>query len=487
MLPALSGDLACLTTASRSRLKYIDSGTRNSSEALGHWVASQVVAEVRELRWQTGFFSVDGLPAFLPALSALAAADLTVNVLIGSNDCETLQAHALTLVSVMGLPRSKARLGIVNYAGSFFHPKVYHFRRSDGSQTAYLGSANLTLPGVTGLHIEAGLLLDTRDGDPDSVLNSIAQAIDEWFTGSRPGLEIVSSNADVTRLTSAGVLAAAPPPRSPASAGGGAGGTVPSRPRLQPLLRFPPMPGGAISLGAPSTGIGSAPAAPVGSPPTPHRTAPALASVPQSPPYPPYVLFAPGSTTPTRGVTALSGATLPGGYSGLVVRLNRDSARHWRAGTGTANISIPVPIVGTLRFGIYNGKYVRPRVEFEMQMRYLSGSTSLVAPAAETNVMVYGFAPGETGHGDVRMVVPKPPAANIGGQVAKAGLPLPNDGDCALLEWPTSADPAFKLTLLDTRSPLFAQAQTLWTNASVANQLVGQGACWLPPGISPPW
>lgn len=146
-----------------------------------------------------------------------------------------------------------------------------------------------------------------------------------------------------------------------------------------------------------------------------------------------------------------------------------------------------MPTVGTLRFGIYNGKYVRPRVEFEMQMRYLSGSTSLVAPAAETNVMVYGFAPGETGHGDVRMVVPKPPAANIGGQVAKAGLPLPNDGDFALLEWPISADPAFKLTLLDTRSPLFAQAQTLWTNASVANQLVGQGACWLPPGISPPW
>ena len=75
-------------------MKYIDSGTRNSSEALGHWVTSQVVAEVRELRWQTGFFSADGLPAFLPALGTLAAADLPVNVLIGSNDCETLQAHA---------------------------------------------------------------------------------------------------------------------------------------------------------------------------------------------------------------------------------------------------------------------------------------------------------------------------------------------------------------------------------------------------------
>lgn len=488
VLPVLSGDLDCLTAASGSSLRYIDSGTRNPSEALGHWVASQVVAEVRELRWQTGFFSADGLPAFLPVLSALAAADLPVSALIGSNDCETLQAHALTLVSVIGLPRSNARLGIVSYSGSFFHPKVYHFRRNDGSQTAYVGSANLTLQGVTGFHIEAGLLLDTRDGDPPSVLDSIAQAIDGWFSTSRTGLEIVSSSSDVTRLTSAGVLAAAPQPRSPASTGGGAAGTASNRPRLQPLLRFPPMPsGGATPPGVAPAGAASAPAAPTGPAATPLRTTAALASVPQSPPYPPYVLFAPGSTSPTRGRAALSGANLPGGYAGLVLRLNRDSARHWRGGTGTANISIPVPTVGTLRFGIYNGKYVRPRAEFDLQMRYLSGSTSLLAPAAETNIMVYGFAPGETGHGDVRMVVPKPPAANIGAQAASAALPPPNDGDCALLEWPTSADPTLKLTLLDPRSALFAQAQSLWTNASVANQLVGQGACWLPPGVSPVW
>ncbi len=469
-------------------MRYIDTGARNPAEALGHWVSGQTIAEVREMRWQTGFFSADGLPAFLPVLGALASADLPVRALIGSNDGETLEAHVLTLVSVLGLPRTNAHLGIVNFAGSFFHPKVYHFRRNDGSQTAYVGSANLTLPGVTGFHVEAGLLLDTRDGDPPPVLDSIAHAIDDWFSSARPGLEVVANSGDVTRLTSTGVLAAAPPPRNSSSGGAGPAGAASSRPRLQPLLRYPAMPAsGAPSPGTTSSGSTSPPTAPAGTPATPARSTAALPSVPQNPPYPTYVLFAPGSTSPTRGRAALSGATLPGGYTGLVLRLNRDSARHWRGQVGTANISIPVPTVGTLRFGIFNGKFIRPRAEFELRMRYLSGSTALLAPSADTNVMVYGFAPGETGHGDVRMVVPKPPAANIGAQAVGAALPLPSDGDCALLEWPTNADPTFKLTLLDPRSALFAQAQTLLTNASVANQLVGQGACWLPAGVSPVW
>ncbi|MBI1187354.1 MAG: hypothetical protein GC206_08510 [Alphaproteobacteria bacterium] len=154
---------------------------------------------------------------------------------------------------------------------------------------------------------------------------------------------------------------------------------------------------------------------------------------------------------------------------------------------GTANISIPVPTLGTLRFGIFNGRTTRPRAEFELQMRYLTSGAQLLAPAAETNIMVYGYAPGDTGHGDVRMVVPKPPATNIAMQAGNAGLPLPSDGDCALLEWPTGADPTFKLTLMDPQSPLFTQAQTLLTSASAANQLVGQGACWLPSNVSPVW
>ena len=54
----------------------------------------------------------------------------------------------------------------------------------DGSEAAYVGSANLTPPGLS-LHVEAGILLDSNDGDPASILREIATAIDAWFTGSR--------------------------------------------------------------------------------------------------------------------------------------------------------------------------------------------------------------------------------------------------------------------------------------------------------------
>jgi len=275
-------------------LRYIDSGTRNPADALGTWLQNELTPDVVELRWQSGYFGVDGLPPFIGTLQRLAAADLPVHVLIGSNEGDTLQSDVAQLVTLLGLPRPGAQLGIVSYSGAFYHPKTYHLRRDDGSQAAYVGSANLTLAGVSSLHIEAGVLLDTLQGDSTAVLSAIADNIDDWFNGGRAGIEIVADTNDIPRLVASGVLSAAPQRRAPALVGVGSAGTGPGRPRLQPLIRFPAHP-----------------------------------AVPQSPPFPPYALFAPGATAPTVGAAALSGATLRGGNVGLVVRLNRDSARHW--------------------------------------------------------------------------------------------------------------------------------------------------------------
>jgi hypothetical protein len=41
--------------------------------------------------------------------------------------------------------------------------------------------------------------------------------------------------------------------------------------------------------------------------------------------------------------------------------------------------------------------------------------------------------------------------------------------------------------LLERSSPLFQQAAAMFTAANAAHQLLGQGACWLPPNISPAW
>src|SRR5262249_13940143 len=138
-------------------MRYIDSGFRDASQALGAWLQGVLMPDVVELRFQSGFFTADALGLLAPTLQRLGANNQIVNALIGSNDPGTLHVHVLQLIHLLGLPRSNANLGVVQYANAFFHPKTYHLRRGDGSQCAYVGSANFTSQGVSSLHVEAGI------------------------------------------------------------------------------------------------------------------------------------------------------------------------------------------------------------------------------------------------------------------------------------------------------------------------------------------
>lgn len=93
---------------------------------------------------------------------------------------------------------------------------------------------------------------------------------------------------------------------------------------------------------------------------------------------------------------------------------------------------------------------------------------------------------GESGHGDIRMLVPSKSVRDLANQVTIAGLIIPVIGDFALLEWPTQANPIFRLTFLEQGSQLFLSVEALFNSAAAVNQLVGRGACWLPAGVSPP-
>ena len=161
-------------------------------------------------------------------------------MLIGSNDGDTLQSDVAHLVSLIGLPRAHARLEIVNYAGASYQSEAYHLKRDDGSQAAYVGSANLSLAGIGCLHVEAGLIIDSRDGDPVQVLDAIAQGVDDWFAQSRVGMETVITSADIPQLVLAEILAlSARATRAAIQTGGSIAGPV--RPRLQALVRFQPV------------------------------------------------------------------------------------------------------------------------------------------------------------------------------------------------------------------------------------------------------
>ena len=201
-------------------MRYIDTGRRDPAEALGKWLKSVIELDlsVRELRWQTGFYTSAPLGLFKSALHHLSQADGVLRLLIGSNDGCTSRSDVEQLLSISGPPRKKRQIGIMNFGNAYFHPKTIHIVRADGSEAAYVGSANLTSQGVNGLHVEAGILLDTKDGDDAAVVAKIKQTIDWWFAKTRPGVHLISKASDLDALVKVGILDVPPPVPAPGAA-----------------------------------------------------------------------------------------------------------------------------------------------------------------------------------------------------------------------------------------------------------------------------
>lgn len=196
-------------------MKYIDTGSRDPEQALGAWLKSVLDGTVVALRCQTGFFSANALGLFASTFADLQKRDLPLNVLVGSNDGTTTRADLEGLLALSGPSRKNRRIGVVSFDRGYFHPKTIHITRADGSTAGYVGSANLTESGTASLHIEAGVVLDSRGHDDTAVLKAIASAIDWWFQRPRDGLNIVHTSADLDPLVKDGVLDV-PTPSGPA-------------------------------------------------------------------------------------------------------------------------------------------------------------------------------------------------------------------------------------------------------------------------------
>ncbi|MEV6656749.1 hypothetical protein [Nocardia fluminea] len=242
-------------------MRYIDSGFRNPKDTLGAWLTSELiqVASPSALRVQTGFFGSDALGFLEDALTALGQANGHTRFLLGSNDGQTTRSAVADLLTVAGPPRTELRIGVVSFQSGYFHPKVFHIQRWDGSSTAYIGSANLTGSGTTSLHVEAGLILDDKQGDPSAVLTSIADRIDDWFLIARPGLYNVVDDSDLDPLVQANVLGVPHPPSSgrvvhPPKYQGTTGGPAHS---LKPLVAAPPVKASLPSMIPASSGTSS--------------------------------------------------------------------------------------------------------------------------------------------------------------------------------------------------------------------------------------
>lgn len=222
-------------------VRYVDTGSRDPKQALGTWLEDTLSGgAVTALRVQSGFFSGNALGFLESTISQLSAANGVTRLLVGSNNGELDRSSAETLLAVAGAPRSNLSLGIVSFQNAFFHPKVYHFERADGSQAAYVGSANMTAQGARSHHIESGVIVDVLDGDSLDVLKLMGNTIDAWFAESRQGLFRIESSADLDTLVAERVIGVERPKRksrgTPSSPGSTSG---PQRYFLSPLVALP--------------------------------------------------------------------------------------------------------------------------------------------------------------------------------------------------------------------------------------------------------
>lgn len=218
-------------------MKYLNSATQLPQDAVGYWMQTQNPTDIDHLRIKTGYFSLNGLSSFKAIIDSLNANQRAISAVIGANGKDTLQSDVDGLIDLVQHPRSNTRIAVSGFSNGLFHPKVYHLTRTDGSQLAYVGSANLTPAGITGLNVEVGILLDTRDGDDPAVLATIASSVDNWFSATLlTQTNVIATKADTTRLVADGLLGVTSQPRlstTPPTSGKS------RRPSLKPLVNAP--------------------------------------------------------------------------------------------------------------------------------------------------------------------------------------------------------------------------------------------------------
>lgn len=188
-------------------MRYIDSSTRHVDHTVAQWMSACVDSDVSEVRCQTGYFSFEGGSILLPALKKCADGNLISRFVVGSNRGVTLAEHVDLLRVALAMPRTEAKLAVAMFDTSLYHPKVYHFVLENGRKTAYVGSANLTGAGISGLNIEAGVILDTDDGDDEGLLDQISNSINKWFEPGALGVCLVANFDDIQKLMGRNLLA----------------------------------------------------------------------------------------------------------------------------------------------------------------------------------------------------------------------------------------------------------------------------------------
>ena len=198
-----------------SLAKYLDTGSNNSSHSLGYWLDTNLVSGIQEFHAQFAYFTYTALKPYADTLKAAVLAGFPVHIVLGSNE-KSLVVGDLRQVLKIVENAASASLTVVAYSNAKFHPKTVQVVRSDGSSTAVVGSGNLTHRGL-GWNVEAGITLDSAEGDDVTIIRQVADATDRWHSLTESGVFPIQNEADINALLSAGVLSIILPPQQPST------------------------------------------------------------------------------------------------------------------------------------------------------------------------------------------------------------------------------------------------------------------------------
>jgi len=195
--------------------KYIDTGSNDSSHSLGHWLNTNLIPGILEFHAQFAYFTYSALHSYSYTLRDAVLDGYPVHIVLGSNE-RSLVANDLRQVLRITENHPNASLTVIAYSNAKFHPKTIQLVRSDGSAVVVVGSGNFTHRGL-GLNVEAGIVLDTAEGDDIGVITQIASAIDRWHSLTESGVFPIHNETDISALLSTGIISSTLPPRQPST------------------------------------------------------------------------------------------------------------------------------------------------------------------------------------------------------------------------------------------------------------------------------
>lgn len=412
-------------------MRYLDTGSRDPDDSLFRWLEG-VLPDARYFGCQTGYFSYDGIYPLQSSFEALLERHGTLHLVVGGNESGVRRQDLERVLDLFDAapPQATTSLTVVAADDALMHPKAFYVEKLDGTRHAFVGSANLTNPGLS-RNIEAALVIDSTT-DPLAPFTGIREAIDRWHEQQHPNAYSVTRSS-LAKLVSAGILDI-PRIHAPVS---------PANHRQRSKI-FPAL-GALIQL--------------------PRRR---RSLVPRT------------KTAPTIAINPAPIGTLgslPNGAVGILKSLSSLDVKAFHGGVGTSYIALPVDIGRFLPMKPY-GKNAEPRIDVTAEAR-LEGAPEEVVVSGETptNITHVGLGATRTSHEDLRFNYLTGIRKGIERAAAEHHLSVPGEDDLAAIEFLEGVH--IRLTFITGPASI----------ANLRPLLNQKGATWgwLQPGVVGPW